>query len=225
MTDKQTFVPVSAGEQAARVVHLVRIGRFTPKRDKFNKGSTPRLWITYEILHEKNEQGKNKWMTFRPFGEFINSYFTERGKQADLLEVYGQPSNTEENLANSLAAPVWLDVVHRDYNGKTYANVDNVDKVRKRDLDEFPDLDNEPIYFDVYKPDEAAYKALPFWIRNHIKEADDYEDFKAPLVKWEQDLDEEYRASQSDDGGNKGDKPESSGADQSPSLNDEDVPF
>lgn len=173
MTDKKSIA--KAGEHEARVVHVVRCGKHTPRNDKYNKGSTPRLWITYELLDEQNEEGRNRWLSFVPYGEPINSYFTEKGKQADWLSDIGIKSNTEEALQSAVNCPVWVDVVHNTNpnTGITYGNVGDVNKVRTKDAEDFGDLTNPAIYFDFYKPIKEDYISLPKWIKDYIKKADD----------------------------------------------------
>lgn len=176
MSDKKYVMP--AGEHQARVVHVVRCGKHTPRFDKFSKGSTPRLWITYEVLDEQNDEGKNRWLSFTPYGEPMNSYFTDKGKQADWLSDIGFKSNDEDSLRAAVGHPVWLDIVHNTNpkTGVTYANVGDVSKVRAKDAEDFPPLMNEGIYFDYYRPVKEDYIALPKWIKDYMKAADDVEE-------------------------------------------------
>lgn len=187
------------GEKRARVVHVVRAGKHTPRFDKFDKGPTPRLWLTYELLDEQNDEGKNRWMTYAPYGEPINSFFTDRGKQAEWLSAIGvKGDNSPEALASVPGMPVWLDVVHNTNpkTGITYANIDDVSKVRQRDADDFPEMVNQPIFFDLYNPVKEDYMALPKWIRDYIAKAEDLEEINmaATLKAWDDEAYEAYKA-------------------------------
>lgn len=172
---KQPFV-APEGDLKARVVHVVRAGRHTPRNDRFNKGSTPRLWITYQLIDELNEDGNPRWMTYTPYGEPINSFFTELGKQAEWLKALGFKTNTEESLAEAIGKPVFLDIEHNTNpsTGITYSNIVDIGKVRERDLDEFPiHKDFKPVYFDVYNPVKEDFLALPVWIKEYVMKCED----------------------------------------------------
>jgi hypothetical protein len=131
--------------------------------------------LTYEVLDSQNDEGKNRWLSFVPYGEPMNSYFTDKGKQADWLADIGFKQNTEESLRAAVGHPVWVDVVHNTNpkTGVTYANVGDVSKVRPRDAEDFPALMNEGIYFDYYRPVKEDYIALPKWIKDYMKTSDD----------------------------------------------------
>lgn len=195
---KQPFV-APEGDLKARVVHVVRAGRHTPRNDRFNKGSTPRLWITYQLIDELNEDGNPRWMTYAPYGEPINSFFTELGKQAEWLKALGFRTNTEEALREAAGKPIFLDIEHNTNpnTGITYSNIVDVGKVRERDLDEFPiHKDFKPVYFDVYNPVKEEFLALPLWIKEYVMKCEDDN-----LESTRQQMEEWFKEKQSDTAG------------------------
>lgn len=204
MTDNTNTVPF-AGEHEACVIHVVRAGKHTPKRDKFNKGSTPRLWVTYELLDDQNDKGSNRWLTGFNFNEPFNNYYTDKGAQADWLSTFTNARNSDDALREVCGAPCWVDVKHIDgkgsFEGRVFANFDGVGKWRARDGEPKKAM-NDPVFFDFYNPNEEDYKALPFWIRNYMKEADDAEEsgFLAVVKEWDDQLDADYKASQDGNG-------------------------
>lgn len=173
MTDtKSTFVPTSAGEHEARFVHVIVAGEHTPPNDRFNKGSTPRLYVTYEILDEQNADGKNKWLRGFNYNQPMNNYGGERGGRFDMLAKMGFATNEDEDLKSLVGMQCWVNVTQSEWQGKNYANFAGLNRCSPRD-GEFSELGNPAVYFDVYNPVVEDWNNLPKWIKDYCLAADD----------------------------------------------------
>jgi hypothetical protein len=220
-----------AGEHEARIVHVVRAGDHTPPNDIYNKGSTPRLWITYELLDDQNDDGNNRWISGFNYGQPINDYGGDMGKRNQLMLALGFLGNKDEDLKKLVGMQVWVDVEHstNPKTGITYANFAGVAKTRGRD-GEFPPLQNEAVYFDVKDPDPVAWNNLPKWIKDYILEADNAEELGVKDIAdeaykvWKESQDESNGASPSSNEASSEGGAASSGTvdDQG---DDEDIPF
>ncbi|NRA51363.1 MAG: hypothetical protein HRU12_19725 [Phaeodactylibacter sp.] len=171
-TTKSTYVPPEAREHEARFVHVVCAGKHTPANDRFNKGSTPRLYITYELVDEQKEDGMNKWLQGFNYQQPMNNYGGERGGRFDLLNKMGFSSNEDEDLKSLPNMQCWVGVTHSEWQGKTYANMGTLNRCSPRD-GEFAPLHNPAIFFDVYNPVVEDWNNLPKWIKDYCLAADD----------------------------------------------------
>lgn len=76
------------------------------------------------------------------------------------------------NLRNIVGAPCMIQVIHKEYNGKKYANVASIMTLPKGMAK--PVLSGEPIVYDIDENDPADVEKLPEWIRTTIKGSESY---------------------------------------------------
>lgn len=87
----------------------------------------------------------------------------------------------EFNLRNIVGAPCLIQVIHREYNGKKYANMASIMTLPKGM--ERPVLSGEPVIYDIDENDPADVEKLPEWIRTTIKGSESYQaKFEAPAT-------------------------------------------
>lgn len=123
--------------------------------------------ISWELPDELMSDG-------RPFS-ITQNYTLSLSDKANLrkdLESWRGRSFTEAelegfDLKNMIGVPAMVNVVHRESNGKTYANVGSVSPLPKGL--ECPPAVNDPLYFSLDEPGwEVIYKGLPEWLQNKI---------------------------------------------------------
>ena len=119
-------------------------------------------WVTKE--GKQDEGPKVIWATY------TNS-LSDNAKLRAHLESWRGRTFTDEELAgfdlkNILDKPCMLTVVHREYNGKRYANIAMVGKLMKG-LN--PQREGELIYFDFDDHSQAEFDALSEWLQSAVK--------------------------------------------------------
>lgn len=84
------------------------------------------------------------------------------------------PAELEEfNLRNIVGAPCMIQIIHRDYNGKKYANVASIMTLPKGMTK--PKLSGEPVVYDIDEDDPEKVNTLPDWIKDIIVKSDSYQ--------------------------------------------------
>lgn len=84
------------------------------------------------------------------------------------------PAELEEfNLRNIVGAPCMIQIIHRDYNGKKYANVASIMTLPKGMAK--PKLSGEPVVYDIDEDDPEKVNTLPDWIKDTIVKSDSYQ--------------------------------------------------
>lgn len=84
------------------------------------------------------------------------------------------PAELEEfNLRNIVGAPCMIQIIHRDYNGKKYANVASIMTLPKGMTK--PKLSGEPVVYDIDEDDPEKVNTLPEWIKDIIVKSDSYQ--------------------------------------------------
>lgn len=85
------------------------------------------------------------------------------------------PQELEEfNLRNIVGAPCLLQVVHREYNGKKYANMASIMTLPKGMAK--PKLTGEPVVYDIDEDEPEKMHDLPEWIKEIITKSTSYQE-------------------------------------------------
>jgi len=79
----------------------------------------------------------------------------------------------EFNLRNIVGAPCLLQIIHREYNGKKYANVVSVMSLPKGMPK--PQMSEPPVIYDIDEDDPAKVNDLAPWIKEIIVKSDSYQ--------------------------------------------------
>jgi hypothetical protein len=94
----------------------------------------------------------------------------------------------EFNLRNIVGAPCMIQIIHKEYNGKKYANVASIMTLPKGMPK--PVLSGEPVVYDIDDNDPADVEKLPEWIKTTIKGSESYTARVLPAASAEfEDLD------------------------------------
>lgn len=84
------------------------------------------------------------------------------------------PGELEEfNLRNIVGAPCLLQVIHREYNGKKYANMASIMTLPKGMAK--PSLTDKPIVYDIDEDEPEAVNDLPDWIKEIVTKSESYQ--------------------------------------------------
>lgn len=96
----------------------------------------------------------------------------------DLISWRGRDFTPEEleefNLRNIVGAPCMIQVIHREYNGKKYANLAAIMKLPKGM--EKPMLSEKPVIYDIDENDPADVNKLPDWIKETVVKSESYQE-------------------------------------------------
>lgn len=96
---------------------------------------------------------------------------------------FTQAELEEFNLRNIVGAPCLLQVIHREYNGKKFANMASIMTLPKGM--EKPVLSAAPVVYDIDEDDPADVDMLPEWIRDTIKKSESYQQRISPVASAE----------------------------------------
>lgn len=86
---------------------------------------------------------------------------------------FTQAELEEFNLRNIVGAPCLLQVIHREYNGKKYANMASIMTLPKGMAK--PSVLDEPVVYDIDEDDPAEVEKLPEWIKDIITKSESYQ--------------------------------------------------
>ena len=85
------------------------------------------------------------------------------------------PEELEEfNLRNIVGAPCLVQIIHREYNGKKYANVASIMSLPKGMAK--PQLSEPPLVYDIDEDDPAIVNTFPVWIKETIIKSESYQE-------------------------------------------------
>lgn len=172
----KTFEIVPSGNHLARCYQLIDLG--TQQTEWKGKPKLQHQVLVYFEVHSEDANGKPTYtsegkpmMISKKYTVSLseNSYL-----RADLRGWRGREFTDDElkkfELKNVLGAWAMLSVIHRESNGKTYANIDAITQVspavKKAGL---PDPHNELVLFDVDNPDMDVFEKLSSGLQDKIK--------------------------------------------------------
>jgi hypothetical protein len=174
------FAPIAEGTHLGVCSMLVDLGM------QFNEAyqkSSRKVLIGWELPDEQIEiDGEQKPRTIsQRYTMSLNERSTLR---RDLAAWRGRDFTAEElagfDLQNIVGKSCLINVIHRDYNGKTYANIQNI-MALPRGMAK-GQLTEEPQIFDLDKAPLEAVDKLPGWIAEIIKKSETYQERLAAEV-------------------------------------------
>lgn len=175
-SNSSKFEIVPSGNHLARCYQLVDLG--TQQTEWQGKAKVSHQVLIYFEVHSEDANGKP---TTTPEGKpmMISKKYTVSLSEnsylrADLRGWRGREFTPEElknfELKNILGAWAMLSVIHRESNGKTYANIDAITQVspavKKAGL---PEPHNELVLFDLDEPDMAVFEKFSAGLQDKIK--------------------------------------------------------
>lgn len=167
--------PIEPGTYPAVAYGLIDLGeQFSDAYQKWSR----KVMIMWEIPSETFDNGTGD-MVSRVISQKYTASLNERSAlRRDLIAWRGRDFTDEElkafDLRTIIGKPCLLNIVHREYNGQTYANIGGVMKLPKGMKTEPPTLDH--IIFDLDTDDLAVIETLPEWIEKQIKESRQYKE-------------------------------------------------
>jgi hypothetical protein len=172
-TGKKEFPILEEGSYVAICNMLVDLGM------QFNEtygNSSRKVLIGWELPEELIEINGEK--VPRTINQRYTASLNEKSVlRRDLAAWRGRdftPAELAEfNLRNIVGAPCLLQIIHRDYNGKKYANVVSVMSLPKGMAK--PQMSEPPVVYDIDEDDPAKVNELAPWIKEIIVKSDSYQ--------------------------------------------------
>jgi hypothetical protein len=170
---EQPLTPVD--NYPCRVVQVIDLGLQDGGEWKGEKKPpVNKLYVTYEMVDlfmldkdGKEVEDKPRWVS-----EDLNMF----GPQADKAKCNQRytaidPALVHDyNWAELVNSPCYVMISHKEYKGKTYANVGTVTPyITSKRNPELVELQNPTKVFDLDNPDMEVFEALPEWLRDKIK--------------------------------------------------------
>jgi len=172
-TGKKEFPILEEGSYVAICNMLVDLGM------QFNEtygNSSRKVLIGWELPEELIEINGEK--VPRTINQRYTASLNEKSVlRRDLAAWRGRdftPAELAEfNLRNIVGAPCLLQIIHREYNGKKYANVVSVMSLPKGMPK--PQMSEPPVIYDIDEDDPAKVNDLAPWIKEIIVKSDSYQ--------------------------------------------------
>ena len=179
------FVQVPPGMHLARCYRIVDLG--TQKTEyKGTIKMLPKVMFQFEV-HGEDEKG-NPLATEKGDPLSVSKNFTlSLGEKAtlrqDLQTWRGKEFSSEElkafDLKNVLGQWCMLSITHREYNDKTYSNIENINPVpqtiKKAGL---PEGHNEPKIFSIRDADMDLYDSFSDYMKDKIALSPEWQEWK-----------------------------------------------
>lgn len=178
ISSSSNFTPAPAGSHIARCFRVVDLGTHD-ENWQGNVNSNRKILIQFELPNEKHvfheDRGEEPFTVQREFTASL-------GKKANLrafLEGWrGRPFSDDElkrfDISKLAGQPCMVSVIHKESNGKTFANIHTVSTLPKGL--QCPPAINSVVTFSLEEGefDEAVLAGMPEWIRNKIGESKEY---------------------------------------------------
>lgn len=122
----------------------------------------------------KEENGPQPFLVSKDYTLSFNDKATLK---KDLESWRGKPFTPEElfqfDERKVVGAPCMLTIIHREKEGKKFANISNITKLLKGSV--CPDQINPSLVYNTKDGDSELYKSLPEWIRNKIAKSPEFQ--------------------------------------------------
>lgn len=147
------------------------------------KNSSRKVLIGWELPEERIEI--NGESVPRTINQRYTASLNEKSiLRRDLAAWRGRDFNAAEleefNLRNIVGAPCLLQVIHREYNGKKYANVASIMSLPKGMAK--PQPFEPPLVYDIDEDDPKMADNFPAWIKETIQKSESYQARIAPAT-------------------------------------------
>lgn len=167
--------PIEPGTYPAVCYGLIDLGeQFSEQFKKWSR----KVLIMWELPGEILDTGYGDVSTRVISQKYTASLSDRAALRRDLIAWRGRDFTDEElkafDLRTIVGAPCLLNIVHREYNGNTYANIGAIMKLGKGMKTEPPTM--EHIVFDLDTDDLKVVDSLPEWIQKQVKESRQYKE-------------------------------------------------
>lgn len=169
-----SYAPIPEGTYTAVCNMLVDLGM------QFNeayKNTSRKVLIQWQIPDETIEiDGKEEPRTIS--NRYTLSLGEKASLRADLAAWRGRDFTPQEleafDLRNIVGAPCLINIIHKDSNGKRYANISSIMALPKGMPK--PKISGEPIIFDLDESPLSDVAKLPKWVAEIIYKSDTYQE-------------------------------------------------
>lgn len=169
-----SYAPIPEGTYPAVCNMLVDLGM------QFNeayKNTSRKVLIQWQIPEETIEiDGEEVPRTIS--NRYTLSLGEKASLRADLAAWRGRDFTPQEleafDLRNIVGAPCLINIIHKDSNGKRYANISSIMALPKSMPK--PQISGEPIIFDLDESPLADVAKLPKWVAEIIYKSTTYQD-------------------------------------------------
>lgn len=171
------------GTYPARLVGVIDLG-LQAQRPYLGQEKKParEMMLTYEFVDEfmTDEDGQELPDKPRWLSERFPLYNLSADKARSTLRYLSIDPKEEADgdWTQLLGTPVLVTVVQNPgkgkNTGKVFENIENVAAMREKDVDKTPELINDPVVFDLDKPDMDMWKLIPEWTQKIIRENLEY---------------------------------------------------
>lgn len=167
------FPILPEGSYAAICNMLIDLGM---QYNEAYKNSSRKVLIGWELPEERIEI--NGESVPRTINQRYTASLNEKSiLRRDLAAWRGRDFNAAEleefNLRNIVGAPCLLQVIHREYNGKKYANVASIMSLPKGMAK--PQPFEPPLVYDIDEDDPKMVDNFPAWIKETIQKSESYQ--------------------------------------------------
>lgn len=169
-----SYAPIPEGTYTAVCNMLVDLGM------QFNeayKNTSRKVLIQWQIPDETIEiDGREEPRTIS--NRYTLSLGEKASLRADLAAWRGRDFTPQEleafDLRNIVGAPCLINIIHKDSNGKRYANISSIMALPKGMPK--PKISGEPIIFDLDESPLSDAAKLPKWVAEIIYKSDTYQE-------------------------------------------------
>lgn len=170
----KSFPILPEGSYAAVCNMLVDLGL---QYNEAYKNSSRKVLIGWEMPEETIEI--NGELVPRTISQRYTASLNEKSVlRRDLAAWRGRdftPAELEEfNLRNIVGAPCLVQIIHREYNGKKYANVASIMSLPKSMPRPVPS--EPPLVYDIDEDDPAIVNTFPAWIKETVVKSESYQE-------------------------------------------------
>lgn len=161
---------VPKGQQVARLVRVLDLGLQTrPAWKGEQKDPIYQLDLTFEFPNARIEidgDSKPMWLSRQ-----INLTRSDKGIAKKWLEAMDPENNSRGDFSKLVGTPVLVFISHEEgrgkHEGKTFDRVSEVSPMLAGVP--VPELENDPVVFDLGSPDMDVFRSLPEFLQERIK--------------------------------------------------------
>jgi hypothetical protein len=176
----------------ARCFYVVDLG--TQERTwKNNTILQHRCLVAWELLdesysYEDEDTGETITRRFHIYKEYTLSLNIKANLYNDLVNWRAKEFTPKEldgfHMKKLLNAPCRIVIVHKEKDGKTYANVDSIMKAKGS----YPDLESDLVYFSLHPEefDSEVYEKFSDKMKNKIAESPEFQELTVGKTETEQ---------------------------------------
>lgn len=195
------YEPIPAGTYAARCYSMIHIGTI-PTQFKGKEKLQNKVRISWELPTElkifKEENGEQPYSVSK---EYTLSMYEKSTLRKHLESWRGKAFSDAEaesfDVTKLLGVPCMISIVHKEVDGKTYADIASVTTVPKGMT--VPDQINPTFEFNFTPLDMDKFNSLPEWLRKKIENSEEFKHY-ADQMHGEDEFQKQINLEQDNDG-------------------------